>query len=131
MASREHPSTMSKDGMVGQILPASVPIKRLPKIRITRKSKDSNMVLDGKVNSISDEVAQNDSNLDKENLVIKLRPGGGCAQSNKMEGFVAPENGNALQSVSDVITIFSKVKFKNNTPLLCSNGILNTFLMFC
>ncbi|KAH0455269.1 hypothetical protein IEQ34_015301 [Dendrobium chrysotoxum] len=108
IAGTEHPSTIGKDDMVGKLLPGSIPIKRLPKIKITRRSKDSNVVLDEKTNSNSDEV-KNDSNLDKENLVIKLRPDGGGAQSNKMEGFVAPDNGNVLQNTSDVIKNFRKV----------------------
>ncbi|XP_020588273.1 uncharacterized protein LOC110030069 [Phalaenopsis equestris] len=121
ISSTEHPSTMSEDNMVGKLLPTCGPMKRLPKIKITRKGKNNNIVLDEKVNSISHEAVKTDSNFDKKNLAVKLRPGGGVAESNKIEDFVASDNGIVPQNTADDTTIFKKT-MGNTTGFVESNA---------
>ncbi|KAK8941180.1 hypothetical protein KSP39_PZI010222 [Platanthera zijinensis] len=108
-ASAELPSRISKDEMVQNLLPASVPIRRLPKIKITSKSKDNSMVRDGNFGSLSDEGMNSDANLNKQMLVLELGTSGGDAQSNKTQGVVVPDNENVLRSTSDVITVLRKI----------------------
>ncbi|KAK8969280.1 hypothetical protein KSP40_PGU005194 [Platanthera guangdongensis] len=88
---------------------AELPSRRLPKIKITSKSKDNSMVRDGNVGSLSDGGMNSDTNLNKQKLVLELGTSGGDAQSNKTQGVVVPDNENALRSTSDVITILRKI----------------------
>ncbi|KAG0499377.1 hypothetical protein HPP92_004068 [Vanilla planifolia] len=98
----------SNDLSVGKPLPSSLPVKRLPKIRISRKIKDKSMSLDTAI-SASHEVSKNGTRVDQESSALKLRPEEGVTQSNQMADSVHPDSENGLPNASDIIKIFQKI----------------------
>ncbi|PKA49147.1 Histone-lysine N-methyltransferase ATX1 [Apostasia shenzhenica] len=102
--SSELPSSHTDAAVViGKLLPKRVPIKRLPKLRLSCRSKDKIMAQDGSTNLASDKVAEMTTKFDQEPLAPKVEPDGGVSQPN-----IVVDGGNAFPN-ADVIRIFRKL----------------------